>query len=545
MPVLAAISGIVSCLAADTSEIAPDFTGISATNFFERFAVGETVSPDDYVLPTLDSSKALIVDPHGVGGKPDDANPGTTEKPFATLARAMKDLKPGTVILLRKGLHTISTPIQIDGATGQKGSREQPAVVASFPGEVASIVGAEPVREWTRHGETPLYFHDCEVPLGEGTSVWVDDQLLPSIRRFLHARNAGSSEKDQSHKRLDGNLAVTEPGTWAMEGKRLWLRAPNDADPNTRRVEVHTLPATMAGSIVFKNSEQVHFHRVAFRKHTQAIVSYTSPYLVFRECLFENLYYAITLFGGDKAERGIVDRCCFERIGDSIKGTPLYVTAPVTVRHGLFRDVSPCISVTAYTSKPDMFTGLKVIGNTFLHGGACITSTGKGSVVRDNIALGSRFLSSAGSDAVIENNLAMYDPLDLSVNPSIPRRDIGFRLYGKNSRFANNTLVGFHDGGAIYKPESGDASVLVVSNRFVGYENYALRVFDPASLRGDHNIFVPASTNACEVYVTLDATNKVRKSLAEWQAEGHDSNSVTTARSPGAVPRVIEDALRR
>jgi len=56
----------------------PDYSGFTAANFFERVA---SVPADDYSMPKIEPGKSLIVAANG-----DDANAGTVEKPFRTLA---------------------------------------------------------------------------------------------------------------------------------------------------------------------------------------------------------------------------------------------------------------------------------------------------------------------------------------------------------------------------------------------------------------------------------------------------------------------------
>jgi hypothetical protein len=514
----------------------PDYTGICSTNFFERAAA---IPSTDYAMPKVVVSNALIVASDG-----SDSAAGTVEKPFRTLGRAAKQIKPGTVILLRRGAYTLDSAVKLDGAAGQKGSREHPVLIASYPGELATLVGCAAVSNWTRLGETSVFYHDFTNAVEGPVAVWFNDKLLPSIRHHVYATTENPPFKEKNLLPLEGPSPLSASGTWAIEGKRLFLRAPGDSDPDQARVEISS-PGKGNGSVTLARAEWVIFHRIAFRKHAQAALCSTSPYAIFRECLFENCSYAITFFGGDAAERGIVDGCMFHRIGNGAQGEAIYCTAPMTIRHSLFSDVGPLLSIAAYTSKNDAFSGLRVIGNTFLHGGACITSTGKGSLIQNNVALGSRFLSSAGSDAQIEGNVAVYDPRDLAEWPKTPRRNIGFRLYGRNAKVFNNTFVGFAQGGSIYKPEGGvggPAPVEVRGNKFYGYTEYALRIHDPANLTCEQTLFAPASTNASAVYLTPDQQHKTHLSLAEWQTRGFDSNGVWKAGATISAPRVIQQA---
>jgi hypothetical protein len=526
---------------------APDFTGITAQNFFDKIPATRENGFGDYVMPKVDPAKAFIVDTDAVGGKPNDENPGTVERPFKTLTRAFREIKPGAVILLRKGTYPLEAGLTIDGAAGQKGSRQQPALVSSYPGETAVLVGSKPLTGWKKWEESNVYVHDLDAAIDKRTTVWVNGQILPSIRRHVLATTTNAPFKEASINPLDGALPVSEAGTWAFDGKRFFLRAPSDADPGKLRVEFDIAPHD-GGSITLAQSESVIFHRLAFRRHAQAVLCVFSPYAVFRDCVFEDCLLGISFHGGDKAERGFVDRCLFYRNGDRTHGTPIYTTSPMTIRHSLFVDIGPMISVTAYTSKPDMFTGLQVVGNTFLHGGACITSTGKRSVIKNNIVFGSRFLSSAGSEAVIEDNLAVYDAKDLTDSPLTPRRDIGIRMYGRNSKLKNNTLIGFAQGCNIYKPEGDQkepAPVEVSGNQFYKYDDYGLRIYDPENLRCDETLYAPATTNALPVYLTPDPKDHKHLTLAEWKAKGFDKKGRFEPGAKPSIPRVIQEAMTK
>lgn len=391
-------------------------------------AVFRAWAEEDYTIPKIDPGRSLIVAPNG-----DDAGAGTLEKPFQTLARALKDIQPGTVVLLRGGIYS-NDNIRIEGVKS--------IVVASYPAETAV--------------------------------------LTASLINVLKSRD-------------------------------------------------------------------VLFDRLSFVRQPKAVTCNNSPYTIFRECSFTDSRLAIAFGGGNAAERGIVDRCTFTRIGEGTNGEAIYTTAPMTIRGCTFRDIGPVISIAAYTSKNDAFSGLRVIGNTFIHGGACITSTGKGSLIQSNVALGSRFLSSAGSEARIEDNIAVYDPRDMAQWPDIPRRDIGFRMYGRNSKLLNNTFIGFEQGGNIYKPEgatNGPAPVEVRGNRFYGFTKYALRIHDPKNLSSTGNFFALTGSNTTVVYLTPTQTNKVALTLAEWQARGFDSNSVVQKAGEPVIPAAIREALQ-
>jgi hypothetical protein len=232
----------------------------------------------------------------------------------------------------------------------------------------------------------------------------------------------------------------------------------------------------------------------------------------------------------------------FNRSGDRAMGSPIYVTCPAAIRQSLFCDNWPRISVVAYASKNDTFTGLRIEGNTFIHGGAVITSTGRASIIRNNVIHGSRAISSAGSDVVIEGNLAVYDPLDLAQFPRTVRRDVGFRLYGTNAALRNNTFVGFDEGGNVYAPKDATPSVVVEGNRWFGYTRYALRIFTTQGLTCDGNQFSPAGQTEDVVYYTPTADDKTLLGLAQWRERGFGKTSRADPAAVVVLPRVLQEA---
>jgi hypothetical protein len=76
----------------------------------------------------------LLVDRAPIG---DDAQDGSFEKPFATLARAVSVAKPGDTVLVRGGLYALTAPVVID-FTGEK---DRWLTVSAFPGETPVLDG--------------------------------------------------------------------------------------------------------------------------------------------------------------------------------------------------------------------------------------------------------------------------------------------------------------------------------------------------------------------------------------------------------------------
>src|SRR3954463_13132496 len=106
--------------------LAPGFNGHAAPATYASHA---PMRP----LPTandrpLAQGHAVYADPKG-----DDAQAGTKEKPWKTLAHALKQLQPGDVLYLRGGTYYEALAIRTSG------TKEMPITIRSAPGELAII----------------------------------------------------------------------------------------------------------------------------------------------------------------------------------------------------------------------------------------------------------------------------------------------------------------------------------------------------------------------------------------------------------------------
>ena len=122
---------------------------------------------------------AFYVAPDG-----DDANPGSKEKPFATLARAREavralrqagPLPDGPVtVFLKGGIYELPEPLTL--TPEDSGTAEHPVVYAAVPGETPIVSGGRVITGWRKEGEA--YVVDLpEVQAG----TWYPHQLF--VRR--------------------------------------------------------------------------------------------------------------------------------------------------------------------------------------------------------------------------------------------------------------------------------------------------------------------------------------------------------------------------
>ena len=132
-------------------------------------------------LDTSIISPNLYIAPNG-----DDSNPGTEEKPFATLERARQAVrsfkrkvpKPITVFV-REGTYYLSRPIVF--TSSDSGTALQPITYASYPGEKPTISGGTKLEaKWEPYRDSIM---KCTIPAGMDF-----DQLFVNGKRQIRAR---------------------------------------------------------------------------------------------------------------------------------------------------------------------------------------------------------------------------------------------------------------------------------------------------------------------------------------------------------------------
>ena len=209
--------------------------------------------------PTL--AGQLFISPTG-----EDANPGTEDRPFATLQRARDEIRQlkaagplpfgGITVELLGGIYQLSEPLEL--TEDDSGTEEAPIVYRARKGETVKIVGGRQVTGWTEvsdpavlkrlnpaaRGQTwqadlkALGITDLEginnartYQSDPGLEVFFDDKPMTLARYpnsgYMHI--AGVTDSDGKLK--TGDLTLTDgkfvcddprPGRWEDE-KEIWL----------------------------------------------------------------------------------------------------------------------------------------------------------------------------------------------------------------------------------------------------------------------------------------------------------------------------------
>ncbi len=193
------------------------------------------------LLFLLLSALLLLSAPHRttvyVSPTGDDRNPGTKEKPVATLVQARKiaaeikkHLSPGDTltICLRGGTYRLKKGIVLNSGDG--GTREHPLIFRSYAGETATLSGALPLKSYTHLSHSSsLYKKDPAT----GRKILVIDLGKNGITGFKPLRLSGfSGEKAPklfTLRQLFCNGKAMPLSRWPNEGFTLFTGVVKDS----------------------------------------------------------------------------------------------------------------------------------------------------------------------------------------------------------------------------------------------------------------------------------------------------------------------------
>lgn len=146
---------------------------------------GSAVARADAGSPLIGNELTLYVAPAG-----NDANDGSIDKPFLTVARARDALRPAiaaglkrnAIVYLRGGTHLVDRPIELGKADG--GNDSFSVTYQAYPGEKPIISGGRAVTGWTLDHGTLWKTSIPEVAAG----TWWFRQLFVDGKRATRAR---------------------------------------------------------------------------------------------------------------------------------------------------------------------------------------------------------------------------------------------------------------------------------------------------------------------------------------------------------------------
>lgn len=82
-----------------------------------------------------------------------DDNPGTEYLPFKTISRAVKDLRPGDMVLIKAGVYRESVTIKASG------TKDKPIIIKAYPGDEGKVIikGSEIFKNWKQMPGNPVW----------------------------------------------------------------------------------------------------------------------------------------------------------------------------------------------------------------------------------------------------------------------------------------------------------------------------------------------------------------------------------------------------
>jgi hypothetical protein len=155
----------------------------------------------------------FVVSPSG-----NDADPGTLEKPFASLTRAQGavrqrlagGLQAPVTVLIRQGTYVLSEPLMFGPEDG--GTPQHAVTYAAYPGEAVVLSGGREIRGWQR-GPGDLW--TTTVPgVREGT--WLFRSLFVNGRRAVRACTPNPGAPPHHYWRLQGVDFQGDQGRYAL-----------------------------------------------------------------------------------------------------------------------------------------------------------------------------------------------------------------------------------------------------------------------------------------------------------------------------------------
>ncbi|MGD9819367.1 MAG: DUF1565 domain-containing protein, partial [Desulfomonilaceae bacterium] len=150
-----------------------------------------------------------------------DDNPGSVEKPFKSITRASKVLKPGDKALIHPGVYRE----QVMG--GDSGVKDAPIVYEGVDKQKVILQGSVTLNTWRKQGES-----------------WVHRGLRP-----MTLANAFVMVDEKYLLKRSDKPTQLEPGSFYLDPLGIYvIRLLNDADPNTdHKVEVYELDFAFNG----------------------------------------------------------------------------------------------------------------------------------------------------------------------------------------------------------------------------------------------------------------------------------------------------------
>ena len=141
-------------------------------HFFFVLIIATVFALGLFFLGAAKAAEDLYVSPNG-----NDSNPGTLAQPFRTIQRCADTILAGYTCYIRSGTYR-ETVVPVN--SGQPGL---PITFRPYPGEVATISGADIVNGWSVHSGSIYKTSGMNWDLGQGKNqLFVDGQMMTEAR---------------------------------------------------------------------------------------------------------------------------------------------------------------------------------------------------------------------------------------------------------------------------------------------------------------------------------------------------------------------------
>jgi len=391
----------------------------------ELFAVTVENAPNE-------PETVIYVAPNG-----DDANPGTAEKPLATLRKALSDAKPGTRVTLKAGTYR-----EGDIAMTRGGDVGKPLVIEGEKAGQVFLKGSQVVTGWKLHAEGVWKIENWTVnsqqlfadgqPLQQigvqnrwhRQKLWADHVCLPPVGKGLEDLQPGSFYYDAA-------------------GKALYCMLADKGDPNARLMEASVKDCVLHGQgashVTLRNLSFLHNNMTGNENRNGGLVAVGKSNWTLENCEFS---YADFAGLGMSGENHIVRRCrIFNNgaVGVDINGSD--------AAHNWRRYQRPAQNI--------LLEDLVVTGNNYRKffdqwhaGGMKCVPCNRGVTVRrcsvtNNHGAGIWFDGGLG-DIVIEDNLVADNLTGIFYEISSPAEGDPFGALIRNNRVINHPKQGIY-----------------------------------------------------------------------------------------------------
>ena len=214
-----------------------------------------------------------------------DTNAGTAEAPFKTIAPAMKALKSGDTVWIKKGTYREEIVLSKEGGEGHSalGAGKNyllKTTVAAFPGDEVRLKGSDLLTKWTQHKDNVYVTVEAFNP-GLFTLLFCDGKRMQLIGdgggNLAESLKGWGGSPEVWKGKKEGKLEDLKAGQYFYDRatKNLYAWLPDGSDPSK-----HTMEVAVRGGI----SINTDFAHVSGIKVFHAGIGVGGSYNILEDC---------------------------------------------------------------------------------------------------------------------------------------------------------------------------------------------------------------------------------------------------------------------